>query len=192
MMTASLLDIELKFQKIDLFLGENKSELYTKINPLQKVPALDTGEQVICDSHAIALYLCRRSRSQDLYPEDTIMRARVEQMLFFNASLLFPADSVIFTEYFAGKAMDCNKVDHWNKLLDYLEGQLKRHPWLVGNKMMLCDLCCGTTVSSLQLLVPLTDRHVKVSQWLKSLQQLPCFETNSRGLKRLASFIENK
>ncbi|XP_063830472.1 glutathione S-transferase E14-like isoform X1 [Ostrinia nubilalis] len=190
MMTASILKIQLDFRKVDLFLGENKTELYSKINPLHKVPALDTGKQVICDSHAIALHLCRQSKHQDLYPEDNFTRARVDQMLFFNSGLLFPADSLIFTEYFAGKPVNTVNVDHWYRLLSYLEGQLRSQPWLAGEKMTLSDLCCGTTISSLQLLVPITDQHPKVNEWMKILQQQPCFEINLRGLKRLATMVE--
>ncbi|CAH0401107.1 unnamed protein product [Chilo suppressalis] len=192
MMTASLLGVQLQFHKIDLFSGKNKTADYTKINRLQKVPALAVGDEVICDSHAIALYLCHQSGSQDLYPEDSLLRARVDQMMFFNSGSLFPVDSCVFTDYFAHKwPVEKKIIDQWHHLLDLLNYQLGKYLWLAGDKMTLCDLCCATTVSSLQILVPVTERHDKVLKWLNNMQQLPCYSINTRGIQRLKSFVDS-
>lgn len=56
--------------------------------------------------------------------------------------------------------------------------------------MRLCDICCGTTLSSLEILIPVSDRHPNVKKWLDNLKALPCFEINSRGLKRLQDFVK--
>lgn len=56
--------------------------------------------------------------------------------------------------------------------------------------MRLCDVCCGTTVSSLEILVPLLEKHENVKEWLRKLNTLSCFEINKRGLQRLQSFVE--
>ncbi|KAJ8717579.1 hypothetical protein PYW07_005509 [Mythimna separata] len=191
MMTASLLNIDLEFHYIDLFKAENRSEFYKKINPLQKVPALSVDGDIICDSHAIALYFCRTGNGQELYPEATIPRTKIDEWLYFNAGVLFPIDSAIFTEYFAGKwPADEVKVNNWYSALDYLELKLRDQKWLTGDKMRLCDLCCGTTISSLEILVPLLQRHENVKNWLEALNSVSCFEVNKRGLKRLQSFVD--
>lgn len=52
-------------------------------------------DQVLCDSHAIALYLCNQG-DNNLYPADNMIKARVDEMLFINASALFQVDSRIF------------------------------------------------------------------------------------------------
>lgn len=67
-----------------------------QINPFQKVPSLSVNGQNICDSHAIALYFCRKSNNQDLYPDDIILRAKIDEWLYFDAGILFPIDSAIF------------------------------------------------------------------------------------------------
>lgn len=56
--------------------------------------------------------------------------------------------------------------------------------------MRLCDVCCGTTVSSLEILVPFLERHENVKKWLRMLNQLSCFEINTRGIERLKSMVE--
>lgn len=72
-------------------------QILFQINPLQKVPALVIGDEVISDSHAIALYLCQRNENQNVYPEDDIiLKARVDEMLFYNATTLFPVNSAIY------------------------------------------------------------------------------------------------
>ncbi|XP_063626346.1 glutathione S-transferase E14-like [Cydia splendana] len=190
LMVASVLKIKLEYQHVDLFKAENKSPFYTKINQLQKVPALQIGDDVICDSHAIALYLCRIGEGRRLYPKNPITRAKVDQTMFFNSGTLFPIDSYIFTEYFRGKwpANDV-KIQEWHSAVDRLEHLLVNQMWLACDKVTLADLCCATTVSSLQLLLPPLDRHVKVKQWLDRLQKLSCYEINLRGLERLKSCI---
>lgn len=70
--------------------------LFFQINPLQKVPALVINDEVLCDSHAIALYLCRISKNNELYPEEEDLMAKIDDILFFNSGVLFPIDSEIF------------------------------------------------------------------------------------------------
>lgn len=57
-------------------------------------------------------------------------------------------------------------------------------------QMCLGDVCCATTVGSLQLLVPLLDRHAKIGAWMSRLRQLPCFQTHLRGVQRLKAFVD--
>ncbi|XP_073954196.1 glutathione S-transferase 1-like isoform X2 [Choristoneura fumiferana] len=192
MMAGSMLNIEMDFRHIDIFKAENRSDFYTKINPLQKVPALRVdGDVIISDSHAIAMYLCSISDSQNLYPEDPVTRARVNQLMFFNAGTLFPIDSLIFTQYFRGNwPPKKTKIEQWYSALDHLEYRLTNNRWLVNDKMCLGDICCATTVGSLQLLVPLLDRHVKLSAWINRIRQLPCFQIHLRGVQRLKAFVE--
>ncbi|XP_045502067.1 glutathione S-transferase E14-like [Colias croceus] len=191
MMTASLLDIELIVNKVDLFTSEQKTEEYYKINPLQKVPALVIGDKTILDSHAAAIYLCQKTSAQDLYPIDPLERAKVNEMLFYNSGRLFPLDSEIISCYFAGNwPVPETKKEEWYRALDYLEINLNKNNWLVGDKMYLCDVCVMLTVTSLQLLIPITERHRNVKQWLKRFEALPCYEINRQGLERLTHFIE--
>lgn len=190
-MTADMLGIQYKFKKVDLFKQENKQDFFKKINPLQKVPALKVGDTVITDSHAIAMFLCENSDGQTLYPDDPIIRPIVQQMMFFNSSTLFNIDSTIYSNFFAGsESIDVKLIRDWTLALDYLEYQLRKHEWLAYDKMSLCDLCCAATVSTLQLLIPPTEKHKKVNRWLKRLEEIPCHSINKIGLDRLQIFID--
>ncbi|CAH2089097.1 unnamed protein product [Euphydryas editha] len=190
MMTASVLNIDIQFHKIDLFKNENRSEFYRKINPLQKVPALQVGDTKILDSHAIAMYLCQIANEQILYPENPILRAKVNQMLFFNSSTLFRVDSYILSKYFARQwPVSKTVIEEWYSALDYLEYQLK-DDWLTGNKVLLCDICAVAVVTSVLPLIPLTERHERVQQWIENFQHLKYYDINRRGLLKLNSYID--
>ncbi|XP_069361330.1 glutathione S-transferase E14-like isoform X1 [Maniola hyperantus] len=191
-MTASFLGIELNFRKIDLFQNENKSESFMKINPLQKVPAMVVGDVTICDSHAIASYFCQIGNDTRLYPDEPLLRAKINQMLFFNSSTLFRIDSEIFTAYFSQQwPINDKKIEEWLSALDYLEYQLNiNNNWLADTKMHLCDICTVPVVTSMSQLVPLTERHPKVAQWTKKFEDYPFYEINKRGLVALQNCID--
>ncbi|XP_072942791.1 glutathione S-transferase 1-like isoform X1 [Epargyreus clarus] len=193
LMTASVLDIKIDYHEIDIFIGKQKSEFYKNINPLQKVPALLVQNQVICDSHAICLYLCKLSGDEKLYPSEISIRARIDEMLFFNSGTLFPIDSTIFTDYFAGKwPVNEAKLDMLNFSLDYIESRLNKNSWLAGDEISLADMCLMSTITSVYQIVRRSEKHKKVNEWLKKCEMLPFYEINRRGLERLLKFVEMK
>lgn len=60
------------------------------------MPTLVVEDNAILDSHAAAIYLCQQVSSQVLYPKENILlMARVNEMMFFNCSILFKLDSEI-------------------------------------------------------------------------------------------------
>ncbi|CAH2240912.1 jg9647 [Pararge aegeria aegeria] len=190
-MTASFLGIDLDFRKIDLFQNENRTEYFKKINPLQKVPAMVLGDVTICDSHAIAVYLCQYGNGSSIYPEEPLLRAKINEILFFNSSTLFRLDSEILSGYFSQQwPVNYKKVEEWLMALDYLEYKLDRNNWLTGNKMQLCDICALPVVSSMSQIIPLTERHPKVGQWIRKFEDYPFCEINKRGLAALRNCID--
>ncbi|CAH2041965.1 unnamed protein product, partial [Iphiclides podalirius] len=190
-MTASILGVELEHRTIDLFASENRTESYRRINPLQKVPALVSGADNICDSHVISLYLCRKwDHFNVLYPKDALAKAKVDEMLFFNSSTLFPIDSEIFTRFFSGTKAGESKCNEWTKALDFLENRLHYHTWLAGDRMFLCDICAASTITSVLCLIPLADHHVRLKKWLIEIEKQPFFDINKKGIERLMKFVE--
>lgn len=107
------------------------------------------------------MYLCRQVPNNDLYPADTLLRAKVEELMFFNAGSLFPLDAMMLVSakgrfliggmkwksaiiyilfffqsaYFAGQPLDQSNVEKWYKYLDFLEIQLQNNQWLAGDKV---------------------------------------------------------
>lgn len=72
------------------------SKLFLQINPQHTVPALDDDGFIICDSHAINVYLMNvYAKDKSLYPEDFKKRAIIDQRLHFDSGLLFPKFATI-------------------------------------------------------------------------------------------------
>ena len=76
--------IELDYQVVDLFTGEQYKPEYTKINPSHQVPVLEDGNFRLTESSAILKYLAD-SKGSAAYPSDLRTRARInERMDWFN------------------------------------------------------------------------------------------------------------
>lgn len=56
--------------------------------------------------------------------------------------------------------------------------------------MSLADICCMSTITSLQLLIPPQDKHAYIRNWLEQMKSQPFYEINVNGLKRLQGFID--
>ena len=62
--------------------GDTKTEEYTKMNPLQKVPVLKDGDFTLTESVAMFRYLAREKEVEDhWYPRDSRAQARVDEYL---------------------------------------------------------------------------------------------------------------
>src|SRR6476646_1870117 len=84
---ASESGIDLEYQLVDLFTGEQYQPAYATINPSKQVPVLEDGDFVLTESSAILKYLAEKTGSA-AYPKDLKARARVnERMDWFNTSL---------------------------------------------------------------------------------------------------------
>ena len=76
--------IELDYQVVDLFTGEQYKPDYETINPSHQVPVLEDGGLRITESSTILKYLADK-KSSPAYPADPAKRARVnERMDWFN------------------------------------------------------------------------------------------------------------
>ncbi len=63
--------------KLNAMTGETRTPEYLQINPCGGVPALEDGNFVLAESHAIMSYLARKYEWIDLYPKGLQERAKV-------------------------------------------------------------------------------------------------------------------
>ena len=59
-------------------------EYLASVNPRGTIPAIDDNGVILWESHAILIYLCEKYGWTDLWPEDLVGRARVNQYLHFH------------------------------------------------------------------------------------------------------------
>ena len=82
-----LMQTPYKFNHIDYFKGEQKSESFTKINPHQTVPAATDGDLTLTESNAILMYAADLGGGSDAYPKDLKLRADANRWLLWEASV---------------------------------------------------------------------------------------------------------
>lgn len=84
------LNLEVELKHINLSAGEQYSPEFLKINPQHKVPVLVDGDFVLTEGRAILCYLVNKNKpGSTLYPNDPQKRARIDQRLYYDASVVY-------------------------------------------------------------------------------------------------------
>lgn len=83
-----------EYKAVNLSQGEQFSEEFTKLNPLQLVPTLVDGDTIISDSFAILLYLDDKYPEHPLLPDDLRLKAITLQASAIVGSSIQPLQSI--------------------------------------------------------------------------------------------------
>lgn len=95
------LKIEANLKEVNIFAGDTKTFEFLKLNPSHTVPTLVDDGFALFESRAILAYLVNKyAPGSDLYPSDAQARAKVDKVLYFDASAFFPAMRPIFVCFF--------------------------------------------------------------------------------------------
>ncbi|CAD7083103.1 unnamed protein product [Hermetia illucens] len=197
LLTASALNLEIDFKEVSLTKKQHLTEEYLKKNPQHTVPTLDDNGKIAWDSHAIATYLIGKyGKNDELYPKDLYLRARIDQRLHFDTGVLFPILREIIHELVYMKQPELSERTK-GKIIegyDFLNTFLASEPYLVGNSLTVADLCCLSTVTTLNIFIPIdATKFPKLSQWVDKLTKLPYYNTaNKPGIDAFARAVGQK
>lgn len=96
LLLARYLELDIELKHIDLIAGDQRKPEFLKLNPRNKVPVLVDGDFVLCESKSILAYLVNsRKHGDTLYPDDPKLRAKVDQWLYYDATVVFPSLSAL-------------------------------------------------------------------------------------------------
>lgn len=171
-------------EQVNLGSLQQRSEAYTAINPMQRVPALvlDDGT-VIAESIAICRYF------EALHPEPPLFgRGAVESALVemwnrrAELHLLFPVAAVFQHLHPAMKQMVQPQVPDWGEankprvtaFLQFLDGELKNRAYIAGANYTVADITASIAVDFMRvsrLAVP--DDLVNVRRWHQVVSARP-------------------
>jgi glutathione S-transferase len=98
-MTAVQLGLPVDLVLVDLLRSEHRAPEFLRKNRNGLVPVLEDGDLTLTESHAIMQYLADKTPGQALYPQELAARADVNRWLFWNASHVQPAVSVLNWEH---------------------------------------------------------------------------------------------
>ncbi|XP_034650657.1 glutathione S-transferase 1-like [Drosophila subobscura] len=195
-LTLAALNLPYDYVKVDLASRANLSPEFLKKNPQHTVPTLEDDGHYLWDSHAIIAYLVSKYADSDsLYPKDLLQRAVVDQRLHFESGVAF-ADGLrsitIPLFFYNQKIAPKERKQAIVEIYDFVETFLKDQDYIAGNQLTIADFSIVSTISSLVAFVDLDHaKYVRISGWIKRLEQLPYYEeANAKGAQEFISLIK--
>ncbi|NP_001108460.1 glutathione S-transferase epsilon 4 [Bombyx mori] len=187
-------DVELI--EVNLPERDHLKEEFLRMNPQHTVPTLIDGDFIIWDSHAIVTYLVNRYAKNDtLYPKEPKQRAIVDQRLHFDTGVLFAilratAEPVLYNNEKSFKQENLEKME---AAYEFVEKFLTSD-WLAGDQVTLADICCVSTISSMNVIVPIDKKkYPKIISWLQRCSEQEFYKkANEPGLKKFIEMFKNK
>lgn len=176
--------IEVPTEQIDLGKLQQRSEAFTTINPMQRVPALllDDGT-VIAESIAICRYFEALQPDPALFGRGALESAWVEMWnRRAELHLLFPVSSVFQHLHPAMKDMVNPQVAEWGEankprifqFLEFLDGELKKRPYLAGNDYTVADITALVAVDFMRVSkMAVPDTLANVRRWHAAVAARP-------------------
>jgi glutathione S-transferase len=174
----ALSGLEYQITEINALEGEHLSEVFKKINPLKKVPALEVEGTIITEGAAILQYISERSPETGLLPElGTLKRAEALKWMMFVYSNIHPS----FVQAFHPERYGQDTADIKDKaeiqlhlLFEIVDDQLAKHNYIAGDQLTIADLYLAVAINwQIVLKKSLTKKYQHVSRYLKLLMQLP-------------------
>jgi glutathione S-transferase len=171
-------------EQVDLGGLQQKSDAYTAVNPMQRVPALvlDDGT-VITESIAICRYFEALHPEPPLFGRGALQSALVEmwnRRVEFH--LFIPVSNIFRHLHPAMKEMEVPQVKEWGEankpralsFLDHLDSELKARRFIAGNDYSVADITAMIAIDFLRvskLAVPDALTHLK--RWYAAVSERP-------------------
>jgi glutathione S-transferase len=167
-------------EQVDLGKLQQRSDAYSAINPMQRVPALvlDDGT-VIAESIAICRYFEALHPDPPLFGRGALDSALIEMWnRRAELHLLFPVASVFQHLHPAMKIMVDPQVPEWGEankprvtaFLQFLDGELKNWPYVAGKDFTIADITAMIAVDFMRVSkLPVPESLVNVRRWHESV-----------------------
>ena len=159
-----------------------KSPEYLKINPLGKVPSLDTDGMIIAESEVINEYLEDKFPNPPLMPKTPEGKARVRAFTRFHDLYLDPPLRALFPQLNPKTRDDkvvTEKLAEVQLRLDQLETMLASDGFAAGPEFTLADCALAPTIFFVTNLLPgfgakpPLDERPKLAAWWTKVQTRP-------------------
>ena len=162
---------------VDVWKGDQFTPEFTKVNPLQKVPAIVDSEgpdgkpYTVIESGAILLYLAEKTGK--FIPHDPLKRYDTIQWLMVQIANVGPmfGQHVHFSR-FAPQPQEYGGPRYRtqvNKLYDLYEQQLSTHPYVAGSGYTIADIAAFPWLRNLDLLGMSLEKRPHVKKWVETI-----------------------
>jgi len=172
-------ELGLEHERFDIggAFGKNREPAYLAMNPNGLVPTLQDGDFILWESNAIIRYLAREYGDQKLEGTDARSRARANQWMDWQLSVLGPAITPAFwglirtppeKRDMAAIAAAQSKTTEAMKILD---AQLGRTGFVAGDAFTMGDIPVGVMAYRYWQLVPERPELPHLQAWYAALQK---------------------
>jgi glutathione S-transferase len=162
------------------YMEESKQEDYLAINPNGRIPALQDGELVLCESMAINLYLAK-TYAGELYPKDAAGEAKAWQWSVWGISEIEPLQmQIVYQKLFmpedrrdAGIIATAEKG--LQRPLAVLDAELAGRNWLLGDAFSIADLNLAAVMDLLTMVDVDYSGFQNASRWAAACYSKPSY-----------------
>lgn len=189
--------VEVEFEFINLFAGENRRPEYLALNPNGTIPTLVDGGVVLFEASVITIYIAEKSGS-DLWPSGAA-RFDVLKWMFWAAEHFRKGPSVLIDERFIhrlrGRPENPALVDDAmcsiRRYAAVLDGHLALRPFVAGDRPTLADIDLASPFSHLpRTRAPLADYRHLIAWHDRLLDAVPAWRSTGVELECRIAEIE--
>jgi glutathione S-transferase len=176
--------IEIEYEEISIMTGEQRSDAFTAINPMQRVPVLvlDDGT-AIAETVAICRYFEEQQPKPALMGEGALGRATVEMwQRRMESDLLWTVGNKFRHTNPRALVLEDPQIAQWGEVnegrvmdfLKILDAQLADRPFVAGDNYSIADitgLCAIDFMNPAQIELP--PEHTNVARWYGELAARP-------------------
>jgi len=170
-------------RKVDFANNEQRSPAFLKINPKGRVPALVTGHGVLTENPAILTYISQCAPQAQLAPlDDPFAFAQLQSFNSYLASTVHVAHAHRYRGYRwadlpeAIEAMKQKVPQNMRECFGLIEQDLLKGPWVLGDKLSVCDLYLFTIGRWLAGDGVDIKEFPRVAEHAERLQQMPAVQ----------------
>jgi glutathione S-transferase len=203
MLFAAESGVDLDFQLVDIFTGEQYKEPFTAVNPNHMVPVLEDGGFRLTESSAILKYLAD-SIDSPAYPKPLRARARVnERMDWINTQVsrdftygfVYPQLLPVFKRADAAVqaatlAWGRERARAWMKVLDeHVLGPDSR--FLCGDAITIADYFAAPFITLGEAIRCDYSAYPNVQRWLSVMKALPSWRKANEAIDGFAASLKD-
>jgi glutathione S-transferase len=169
--------------------GKNRDPDYLALNPNGLIPTLNEDGFVLWESNAIVRYLANKSGQGTLEPRDPIARARANQWMDWQLSVVSPAIYYAFWGQIRtppeqrDQAAIAQSQQNTTEAMLIFEAQLGRSAYAAGDVFSMGDIPMGIMVYRYWQLVPERPELPHLKRWYDEIARRPAFHEHVGSIK---------
>jgi GST-like protein len=166
---------------VDVWKGDQFTAEFSKINPLQKIPAIVDSDgpggkpYTVIESGAILMYLAEKTGK--FIPHDPVKRYDTIQWLMVQMANVGPmSGQLVHFSKFAPQGNDYGNSRFRtmvNKLYDLYDQRLANQPYVTGSDYTIADIAAFPWLRNIELLGIKLDNRPHLARWVKELSERP-------------------